>query len=452
MTQRAPLNFADNADDVIDVGTVSDATDTDDGRATRGRAGGRQASQRADTRNNSPVSRARQPRRVAFASDGQSSADTSDANSGAPANLADGSVTNNARGARQPASVNSKLGSQNNGADGDGQGHKRQPHPLKPTGNGGNGGGDGDGDDGDSFSNNSWSDDTSDNGSDDDDGRHSRHRCRGYVRSDVKPNTFNGDGFVEQFLAQFKYTARLARWPKSEWGLRMIHALEGKARRIISDDYLPAGKPDYQHVKKLLRESFGSEATPDVWRTTIENRRRYKKETLTDLSQAISELVSRVYPDVSFEQRSRLAVSHFVRALNVKQRSMHVMALCPKTRKDALQMALAFENAERMVSDNNLYSVMAYGDEDDQKPVAACQFQPKGKGGKRKKGKQSRDGGSPVAQPVPPAPRDSGSKQGQGQTQPSVALTDEIEWKHMRLLSKGQKPATEPLLCGWLHV
>jgi hypothetical protein len=68
--------------------------------------------------------------------------------------------------------------------------------------------------------------------------------------------------------------------------------LEGKARRIISDDYLPAGKPDYQHVKKLLRESFGSEATLDVWRTTLENRRRYK-ETLTDLSQAISELVSR---------------------------------------------------------------------------------------------------------------------------------------------------------------
>ena len=134
-----------------------------------------------------------------------------------------------------------------------------------------------------------------------------------------------------------------------------------------------------------------------------------------------------------FEQRSRLAVSHFARALNVKQHSMHVMALCPKTLNDALQIALAFENAEKMVSDNKSYSVMAYGDEDDQKPVAACQFQPKGKGGKRKKGKQSRDGGSPVAQPVPPAPRDSGSKQGQGQTQPSVALTDEIEWKSMMI-------------------
>jgi hypothetical protein len=181
MTQRAPLNVVDNADDVIDVGTVSDATDTDDGRAARGRAG-RQASQRAVTRNNSPVSRARQPRRVAFASDGQSSADTSDANSGAPANLADGSVANNAKGAKQPASVHSKRGSQNNGADGDGQGHKRQPHLPKPTGNGGNGGGDGDGDDGDSSSNDSWSDDAgddaSDNSSDDDDGRHSRHRRR----------------------------------------------------------------------------------------------------------------------------------------------------------------------------------------------------------------------------------------------------------------------------------
>jgi hypothetical protein len=155
---------------------VSDATDTDDGRAARGCAC-RQASQRAVTRNNSPVSRARQPRRVAFASEGQSSADTSDADSGAPAKLADGSVTNNAKGAKQPASVNSKQGcqqsnsSQNNGADG--QGHKRQPHLPKPTGNGGNGGGDGDGDGGDTSSNDSWSDDAgddaSDNSSDDDD-------------------------------------------------------------------------------------------------------------------------------------------------------------------------------------------------------------------------------------------------------------------------------------------
>lgn len=433
MTQRAPLNVADNADDVIDVGTVSDATDTDDGRAAKGHAS-RQASRHAVTRDNSPVSRVRQPRRVAFASDGQLSADTSDAESGTPANLANGGVADNAKGAKQPASVNAKRdskksnGSQNNGADS--QCHKRQPHLPKPTGNGGNGGGDGDGDGGDTSSNDSWSDDASDNGSDDG-GRHSRHRRRGYVRSDVKPNTYNGEGYVEQFLAQFKYTARLARWPKSEWGLRMIHALEGKARRIISDDYLPAGKPDYQHVKKLLRESFGSEATPDVWRSTLENRRRFKKETLTDLSQAISELVGRAYPEVSFEQRSRLAVSHFARALNVKQHSMHVMALCPKSLNDALQMALAFENAEKMVGDNKSYSVMAYGDEDDRKPVAAYQFQPKGKGGKQKWGKQGRDGSTPVAQPVSHAPRGGGSDQGQGH--PSVAPTDEIEWRSMMM-------------------
>lgn len=49
MTQRAPLNVADNADDVIDVGTVSDATDTDDGRTAGGRAC-RQASLRVVTR------------------------------------------------------------------------------------------------------------------------------------------------------------------------------------------------------------------------------------------------------------------------------------------------------------------------------------------------------------------------------------------------------------------
>jgi hypothetical protein len=438
MNQRAPLNVTDHADDVIGVGTVSETTDTDDSRVARGRAS-RQASQRAAIRNDSPASRARQPRRVAFVSDGQASADTSDADSVTlSTKTANGSVTYNAKSTKQPAAVKAGQGrqqsndSQNNGADG--QGHKRQP--PKPNGQRGNGGGDGGG--GDPSSSDDWSDDddddTSDHSSDDDDGRRSRRRRQGYVRRDVKPNTFNGDGYVEQFLAQFKYTARLARWPKSEWGLRMIHALEGKARRIISDDYLPAGKPDYQHVKKLLRESFGSEATPDVWRTTLENRRRYKKETLTDLSQAISELVSRAYPEVSFEQRSRLAVSHFARALNVKQHSVHVMALCPKTLNDALQTALAFENAEKMVSDNKLsYSVMAYGDEDDQKLAAARQCQSKGKGEKRKKGGKGRGDCTPVAKPASPTPRGNGSKQSQGQGQPSNTSTDDVEWKSMMM-------------------
>ncbi len=65
--------------------------------------------------------------------------------------------------------------------------------------------------------------------------------------------------------------------------MRLITSLEGKARRIISDNYLPAGeKPSFDHLAKLLRESFASDASPDVWLPMLESRQRYSKESLTD--------------------------------------------------------------------------------------------------------------------------------------------------------------------------
>jgi hypothetical protein len=165
---------------------------------------------------------------------------------------------------------------------------------------------------------------------------------------EFKPRPYNGNGWIDQYLTQFKYGAESAKWPREEWGLRLITALEGRALRVITESRLPPDqKPSFEIVAKLLRETFASDASRDVWLTTLEHRRRYQNESLTELSQAITELVSKAFPETGVEERHRIAVGYFARAMGSSLRQ-HTLASRPKSLAEALQTALAFENACRL--------------------------------------------------------------------------------------------------------
>ncbi len=168
------------------------------------------------------------------------------------------------------------------------------------------------------------------------------------TRYEFKPRPYNGNGWVDQYLAQFKYGAESACWPREEWGLRLITALEGKALRVITESRLPPGeKPTFEAVSKLLQETFAPDASRDVWLTTLEQRRRQKYEKLTELSQAILDLVARSFPGTAMEERDRIAVGYFARAMGPALRQ-HTLASRPKCLAEAVQTALAFENATRL--------------------------------------------------------------------------------------------------------
>jgi hypothetical protein len=64
---------------------------------------------------------------------------------------------------------------------------------------------------------------------------------RGMYQRNLRLSPYGGDAYVEQYLAQAQRTAHLAGWPRKTWGARVIAALEGKARRIITEDHLRSG-------------------------------------------------------------------------------------------------------------------------------------------------------------------------------------------------------------------
>ncbi len=391
--------------DVIDDGasapdvTASDTSgisDADGDDAARRRSRKLTRKKRVSARAKTPAAR----KRVTF-SDKQSDGDSSDADFAKVANKAAVKRSHH----RAPLVKDDVSRRKPNDDDSDDGNRRRRDRQNKPRG-GGDGDGDGSPDD-DEDDGSVTDDETPDTSDDDDVATKERHYK---VRHDVKPRPFNGDGYVEQFLAQFQYTAALARWPKKDWGLQLITTLEGKARRVITEHHLPAtGRPKYEQVAQLLRESFGSDATPDVWLTTLERRKRHDKETLSELSQAIMELVSKAFPNVNFDERQRIAVGYFVRALREQQHRVHTMATCPKSLHQALQVALAYENAERLGADDTRRQghkqskVMAYSEEE-QDSFATAQCQHKGK-------KASKSAGSGDAYNDSP-PRSAVSQQG----------------------------------------
>ena len=209
-------------------------------------------------------------------------------------------------------------------------------------------------------------------------------------RKDVKLRSYNGDGNVEQFLAQFHVTAALAEWPREDWGSRLATALDGRARQVLTVEPL-IGKPAFERLVALLRSRFGPESSPEHWRQSLENRRRGEKETLAELSHNILEMASKAYPTLELEIRKALAVAPFIRALQDEEQRRHVYAQAPRTMEEAIKAALAFENAskiEQRATAQNGRRIRAVTHDDDQ--LANPNEFSRGRGRKQEKGgKQS---------------------------------------------------------------
>jgi hypothetical protein len=141
---------------------------------------------------------------------------------------------------------------------------------------------------------------------------------------EFRPKSYNGNQLVEQYLSQFRWGAESARWPREEWDVRLITALEGKALRVVSKSRLPSNaKPSFEVVTDLLRETFAFDALPDVWLTTLENKRRNNGKSLTDLTNGANDY------ELKMSERQRVAVGYFVRALSPALRRHTLAARSP---------------------------------------------------------------------------------------------------------------------------
>ncbi len=166
-------------------------------------------------------------------------------------------------------------------------------------------------------------------------------------RRGITIRPYKGTSNIYQYLMQFESQMELGGWPTEQWGARLIGALEDEATSILTVETLPK-RPPYEKVADLLKARFGSEATPTLWKSTLESRKRGEKESLHKLSHNILELVGKAFPKLDMTTRREMAASYFTNALTDQQQREHVRRLLPENLDAALQEALAFENARKI--------------------------------------------------------------------------------------------------------
>ena len=105
-------------------------------------------------------------------------------------------------------------------------------------------------------------------------------------------------------------------------------------------------EPYYSEVSDLnklwenLETRFGDHLLVQRYLHVLPNRKRQSNESLADLSSDIRRMSDIVYDGVPFAQKERLAIQHFLSALNDPQASYDVSCKNPETLEMAMEMAI----------------------------------------------------------------------------------------------------------------
>ncbi|KAL7854953.1 hypothetical protein SRHO_G00171430 [Serrasalmus rhombeus] len=149
---------------------------------------------------------------------------------------------------------------------------------------------------------------------------------------------------IEHFLATFERIAKVCRWHKEDWAIRLVPLLTGKARSAyVAMDSEHA--EDYEEVKAAILAKY--EITQDIYRQRFRALEVYPGETPRELYVCLKELFSKwVRPEQkSVKEISEMMIlEQFLRMVNTEM-EVWIKERNPKTAEEAAQLAEVFISA-----------------------------------------------------------------------------------------------------------
>ena len=126
-------------------------------------------------------------------------------------------------------------------------------------------------------------------------------------------------------------------------------SLQGPALELLCD--IPGEmRHNYVQLTQRLSARFGSQGRTDLFRTQLKSHVRRSGESLPELSQAITRLVLRAYPQTTVELREIMAMDYFIDALQDGDMRLCLKQGKPTSITEAVNMAIeleAFQLAEK---------------------------------------------------------------------------------------------------------
>ena len=171
-------------------------------------------------------------------------------------------------------------------------------------------------------------------------------RSRG---SFVQPDRLDGSVCWQDYITHFEICAEINEWSDVQRATHLAVSLQGPALELLCD--MPREmRHSYIQLTQHLSAWFGSQGKTDLFRTQLKSRVRRFCESLPELSQAITRLVLRAYPQATVELREIMAMDYFIDALQDGDIRLRLKQGKPTSVTEAVNMAIeleAFQLAEK---------------------------------------------------------------------------------------------------------
>ncbi|CAC5386872.1 unnamed protein product [Mytilus coruscus] len=158
----------------------------------------------------------------------------------------------------------------------------------------------------------------------------------------MKPQLYEGDEDLNEYLAQFEILAEINGWNYATKSLYLAGSLKGGAKALLNELDKESRK-DYDSLVKVLDNRYGSAEKSELFRAKLQTRMRGKEESLPELAQSIKKLTRQAYPSAPSTITSVLALEHFIDALPDADLRLRLRESNPKSIHEAETLAVRLE-------------------------------------------------------------------------------------------------------------
>ena len=165
----------------------------------------------------------------------------------------------------------------------------------------------------------------------------------------VQPDRFDESVGWQDYITHFELCAEINEWSDVKKATHLAVSLQGPALELLSD--MPRDmQHSYLQLAQNLSARFGLQGRTDLFRTQLKSCVRRSGESLPELSQAITRLVLRAYPQATVELRDLMTMDYFIDALQDGDIRLRLKQGKPTSITKAVNMAIeleAFQLAEK---------------------------------------------------------------------------------------------------------
>ena len=166
--------------------------------------------------------------------------------------------------------------------------------------------------------------------------------CKNNRNISMKPQLYDGDDDLNEYLAQFEILAEINNWDYITKSLYLAGSLKGGARALLNELDRDQRR-DYDSLVRVLNNRYGSAERSELYRAKLQTRIRGKDETLPELAQSIKKLTRLAYPIAHSTLISVLSLEHFIDAIPDGDIRLRLREVNPKNINEAETLAVRLE-------------------------------------------------------------------------------------------------------------